>query len=51
MQAAFILLSVTYNLHSAVYGVRGGRGAHTRALAMNLYIYIYIYIYMNQLNI
>lgn len=26
MQAAFILLSVTYNLHSAVYGVRGGRG-------------------------
>ena len=25
-QAACILLSVTYNLHSGVYGVRGGRG-------------------------
>ena len=25
-EAAFILLSVTYNLHSAVYEVRGGRG-------------------------
>lgn len=24
-QAAAILLSVTYNLHSGVYGVRGGR--------------------------
>ena len=26
LQAAFILLSVTYNLHSGVYNVRGGRG-------------------------
>lgn len=25
-EAAFILLSVTYNLHSSVYNVRGGRG-------------------------
>ena len=65
VQAAFILVSVTYNLHQQVYGVRGGRGLirdtcihpwSFKALsrfaskhAQNLIIDLYVYFFTLQL--